>query len=484
MNRRVDGRRGMRAILAIWLAILGLVAAPAAGAKAGAKKPARPNIVFILADDLAWNQVGFHGSDFYETPNIDTIARDGVHFTHAYSAAPVCSPTRSSLMTGKNPARTHITDYIPGSPYPYAILKTPYEVPSLPVGEYTLAELLKSHGYVTGHFGKWHLGQDYNYAPNRPGDPASQGFDEVLTNVKPEEDADPTKDAHHTLDITRRTLDFIDRHKDETFFAYVAYHTVHRPIMERPALIAKYAAKPHSNEPVNNPIMGAMIETMDKGVGEILARLRQYGLDQNTIVIFYSDNGGLEQLQSQYPFRGGKSMVWEGGLRVPLAVRWTGTVAPGSSNDDLVSSDDFFPTFAELVGVTRLPDYMDGFSILSSLKGQRPSARNTLYFHYPHYHHLGFKPGGAIRQGKYKLIEWYEGSIGGFGRPYTLYNVEDDLDESDDLSGEMPELVAEMAARLKAWRKKVGAGEMTPNPAFDVKRAHWRYEDRAGDDSR
>lgn len=475
----------MRAALTSALMTLSAMTAPAAWAQSRGAKPApRPNIVFILADDLAWNQVGYHGSKFYETPNIDSLAADGVQFTHAYAAAPVCSPTRSSIMTGKSPARTHITDYIPGSPYPHAILKTPYEVPSLPVEEVTIAEVLKSRGYVTGHFGKWHLGKDYNYAENRPGDPASQGFDEVLTTVKPEPDADPTKDAHHTIETTTRTLDFIDRHKSEPFFAYVAYHTVHRPIMERPELVAKYAAKPDVNAPVNNAIMGAMIETMDKGVGEILERLKKYQLEKNTIVIFYSDNGGLELSQSQYPFRGGKSMVWEGGLRVPLAVRWTGTVKAHSKNDDLVTSDDFFPTFAELTGAKDLPNDIDGISMLSTLTGKQSNGRDTLYFHYPHYHHLGFKPGGAIRQGKYKLIEWYEGSIAGFGRPYTLYNVEEDLDESDDLSGEMPKLVTEMAAKLKAWRKRVGAGEMTPNPKFEIKRAHWRYEDQPGDDSK
>lgn len=445
---------------------------------------ARPNIVFILADDLAWNQVGYHGSRFYETPNIDAIAASGMRFTNAYSGGPVCSPTRASLMTGKSPARVRITDYIPGSPYPYAILKTPYRIDGLPLEEITIAEMLKSRGYFTGHFGKWHLGKDYNYAPNRAGDPASQGFDEVLTNNKPEDDAPPaTWDAHHSIATTERALRFIDKHKSGPFFAYVAYQAPHRPLMEQPGLIAKYAAKPGAKDPVNNPTMGAMIERMDTGIGRILARLKRHGLDRNTLVVFYSDNGGLEWLQSQYPYRGGKSTVWDGGLRVPLAVRWTGTIAPRSSNKDLVTSDDFFPTFAELTGVRQLPANLDGVSMLSSLRGRRSNGRDTLFFHYPHYHHLGFRPAGAIRQGKHKLIEWYEGSIAGYGKPYTLYDIEADIDESDDISSKNPKLVAEMAARLKAWRKRVGAGEMTPNPAFEIKRANWRYVNERGGDS-
>lgn len=465
--------------------LLPLVVEASTGAVAdggGSQKPT--NIVLILADDLAWNQVGYNGSDFYETPNIDSIAEEGMQFSRAYSANSVCSPTRASLMTGKNPARLNITDYIPGSPYPYAVLKTPYDVPSLPVEEVTLAEILKARGYATGHFGKWHLSENKKYVPGRPGDPGSQGFDEVLTTVKPGYDADPYEDAHHTIEITKRSLDFIDRHKDEPFFLYMAYHTVHRPIMEKPELVAKYSAKPHAKDPVNNPIMGAMIETMDKGVGKVLASLDQNGLADNTIVIFYSDNGGFEQLQSGYPFRGGKSMVWEGGIRVPLAIKWPDKVKPGGVNDDFVTSDDFFPTMAELVGYGDMPKDIDGISMLSTLTEGKSNGRDTLYFHYPHYHHLGFKPGGAIRKGNYKLIEWFEGSIAGVGKPYTLYDIEADLDESDDLSAEKPELVKALAAELKAWRARVGAGEMIENPDFDIKRAHWRFADQAGDDSK
>jgi len=442
------------------------------------------NIVLILADDLAWNQVGYHGTEFYETPNIDAIASSGMQFSKAYSANPVCSPTRASLMTGKNPARLQITDYIPGSPYPYARLLRPAEVPGLDLEEVTIAELMKSRGYATGHFGKWHLNVDKNYAVGRPGDPESQGFDDILTTVKPEYEADPLADAHHSIEITNRSLDFIDNNKDQPFFLYVTHHTVHRPIMEDPELIAKYAAKPGADDPVNNPIMAAMIETMDDGIGRILERIEEHGLTERTIVVFYSDNGGFEQLQAQDPYRGGKAMIWEGGVRVPLAIKWPGIVEAGTSDDSLVVSDDFFPTFSEILNTTELPADVDGLSLVPLLQQSGSLDRDTLYFHYPHYHHLGYMPAGAIRQGDYKLIEWFEGSILGEGKTVSLFNIETDPGETTDIAAEHPGLSAEMLQELKAWRKEVGAGEMTVNPGFDAERADWRFVDDHGGNSK
>lgn len=421
------------------------------------------NVVFILADDMGWNQVGYHGSEYYETPNIDKIAADGIQFTNAYAANPVCSPTRAGLMTGKNPARLHITNYIPGSPYPYALLNTPEIEAGLPMDEYTLAELFKEHGYVTGHFGKWHLNKDKKYEPGRVKDPASQGFDDILTTVKPKPDADPSADAHHAIEITDRAIEFIEANKDKPFFAYVPHHVVHRPLMEKPALVSKYEQKDNADDLVNNPVMGAMIETMDIGIGRILDKLEELKLTEKTIVVFYSDNGGYEQLQDQAPFRGGKAMVFEGGLRVPLAIKWPGKVTPGAKNHDLVISEDFFLTFAEILGYNNLPENLDGVSLLPALTKGADLNRDTLYFHYPHYHHQGYMPAGAIRVGEYKLIEWFEGSIGGKGKAYELFNVVEDIAEENDLSEEYPEKVDQLAQALKSWRKKVEAQEMTKN---------------------
>ena len=442
------------------------------------------NLVLIVADDLAWNQVGYHGSDFYETPNIDSIASGGMQFANAYSANPVCSPTRASLMTGKNPARLGITDYIPGSPYPYARLLRPSEVPGLALEEVTIAEMMRAQGYATGHFGKWHLNIDKNYALGRPGDPASQGFDDVLTTVKPEYEADPSADAHNAIEITERSLAFIDANRDRPFFLYVPHHTVHRPLLEKPELIAKYAAKPDADNAVNNATMGAMIETMDIGIGRILDRLQAHGLSEQTIVIFYSDNGGFEQLQSQAPFRGGKAMLWEGGLRVPLAVKWPGVVEASSVSDALVTSDDFFPTIADIFGVADLPADIDGLSFLPVLDGSDEFDRTTLYFHYPHYHHLGYLPAGAMRKGDYKLIEWFEGSVAGEGPAASLFNLRDDPGEANDIADARPQLVRDMRQRLAAWRAGIGAGEMTINPDYEAERADWRFVDEHGGDSR
>ena len=439
------------------------------------------NFVFILSDDLGWNQVGYHGFEFYETPNIDRIAEEGIYFTNAYAAAPVCSPTRACLMTGKHSARLHLTDYIPGSPYPYAHLITPQQAACLPLEEVTIAEKLKEKGYITGHFGKWHLSTDKNYQPGRPFDPGSQGFDEILTTVKPKPDADPNADAHHAVKITQRSLEFLEKHKDRPFFLYVSHHVVHRPLMENTDLIAKYQAKPDSDKPVHNPVMGAMIERMDTGIGQILQKLDELNLTDKTVVIFYSDNGGLESLQEQDPLRGGKAMIFEGGLRVPLAIRWPGIVKKGTISDVLVNTEDFFPTIMEIAQVEYSQENLDGISLIPVLKQQGDLTRNTLYWHYPHYHHQGYKPASAIREGDFKLIEWYEETLLNSGTQVNLYNLRDDIGETTDLADEIPDLVKHLRTKLHDWKQRIGAQEMTLNPDYDPERAHWRFLDKEGD---
>ncbi len=435
------------------------------------------NIVFILSDDQGWNQVGYHGFPFYETPNIDRLAAEGMQFTDAYAAAPVCSPTRASIMTGKHCARLHLTDYIPSSPFPYARLKVVKQVPALPLEEVTIPEMLKQKGYITGHFGKWHLGVDYNYQPGRPFDPESQGFDVVLTNTKPKETDDPEKDAHHTIETTTHAIKFIEDHKDVPFFCYVAYNAVHRPLMEAKALVDKYRAKPDADKPQNNPIMGAMVERMDWGIGEILKKLDELQLTDKTIVIFFSDNGGLEQSSSQYPLRMGKATIFEGGLKVPLVIRWPGVVKPGSRCSTPVIATDFFPTLMDAVGISYASMTIDGESLIPLLRGTGQLKRDAIFFHYPHYHHLGYRPGGAIREGDYKLIEWYEPTIFNEEGQINLYNVREDVGETHDLAAEMPEKARAMREKLRQWRKSVGAQEMMINPNFDPERADWRYTD-------
>jgi len=435
------------------------------------------NIVFILADDLGWNQVGYHGTEFYETPHIDKLAADGMQFANAYASDPVCSPTRAGIMTGRHPARWHLTDYIPGSPYPHARLTTPQQIAGLPLEAVTIAEKVKEKGYVTGHFGKWHLSKDKNYEPGRPQDPGSQGFDDIFTSVKPTPDTDPDSDAHHTIEITENALRFITENKDKPFFCYVPYHTVHRPLMENAELIAKYENKEGSEKAVHNPIMGAMIERLDTGIGQIIAKLEELGLTEKTVVIFYSDNGGLEQLQDQAPLRGGKAMVLEGGIRVPMAIKWPGVVEPGSKSESLVTSEDHFPTIMEILGIAYTKYEIDGVSLTPLLKQTGDLNRTTLYWHYPHYHHQGYQPGGAIREGDYKLIEWFEPSIMGTEGQINLYNLKEDIGETKDLSEGMPDLAKQLRQKLHDWRQATGVQEMKVNPNYDPKRADFRQMD-------
>ena len=433
-----------------------------------------PNIIFILADDMGWNQVKYqHITEYYNTPNIDKLAREGMVFTNAYSAAPICSPARASIMTGKYPARLHLTDYLPGNSYPYALLsQAKQNMNGLPLAEVTIAEMLKSKGYATGHFGKWHLNKDKNYAPGRPGDPGSQGFDDVLATVKPKPDADPDKDAHHVKEITERALQFIEKNKDKPFFAYVSHHVVHRPLMEEKDFINYYKTKPDNENKVNNPIMGAMIERMDRGIGKILDKLDELNLADNTVVIFFSDNGGFKYYQDQAPLRGGKAMVFEGGIRVPFVIKWPGVVTPGSVSDVPVISNDFFPTLAEITGAHPTTKNIDGVSLVPLLKGTGSIEREAIYWHYPHYHRQGYKPSGAVRMGDYKLIEWYERSIKGLDHQVDLYNIREDISENNNLAEEMPELARKMQDMLHQWLKDVNANTMSLNPGYDPQKQY------------
>lgn len=429
--------------------------------------PRPPNIVLIVADDMGWNQVGYHGFEWYETPNIDRIARAGLQFRHAYSAAPICSPTRAALMTGKYPARLHLTDYIPGNPHEDRPLVTPQQIACLPLEETTIPEMLRPVGYTSGHFGKWHLATDYHYEPGRVFDPASQGFDVVYTAAKPESDLDPVPpDAHSADAITEHAIRFIEECRDRPFFCYVPHNVVHRPLYEEESLIEKYRRKPGSDLPTRNPVMGAMIERMDRGIGRILDTLDRLDLEENTVVIFISDNGGLEALQSQAPLRAGKSTLYEGGIRVPMAVRWPGVVREGGSTNEPVITHDLFSTIMEIAGVPYRKDYADGVSLLPLLRGTATTlARDAIYWHYPHYHHFGGRPGTAIRSGDYKLIEWYEGSMVGLGPAVELFNVVDDIGETRDLAAAQPERVAAMRAKVHEWRRNLDVQEMTVRAA-------------------
>lgn len=428
-----------------------------------AKHLERPNIVFIMADDLGIHQISSYGGEFYETPHIDALAKEGLKFTNAYAAATVCSPTRASIMTGKYPARLHLTDFIPGKPKPGHKLEVPNWTKHLPESEVTIAEVLKANGYATGHFGKWHLNVDKKYELGRSGDPGSQGFDDVLTTHKPKAGPESKypNDKHHVKEITERALEFIEKNKDNSFFCYIPHNTIHAPEMEDEALISKYAKKEGAKSKGHyNPFQAAMLETLDNSVATILNKLKELDLEKNTIVIFYSDNGQYGEKNGK-PYRGSKGDLYEGGIRMPLIIKWPGVVEPMSLSDELVISNDFFATFSDLAKVDPKEYKTDGLSIVPILENANAKLnRNTLYWHYPHYHGNGLGPQGVIRDGDYKLIEWFDKSIDDEVGAFELYDLKNDPGEENNLVETLPNIASNLYGKMKTWRKEVGAQEM------------------------
>lgn len=428
-----------------------------------------PNIILVLADDLGWSQIGCYGSDYYQTPNIDQLAREGMKFTNAYAAAAVCSPTRASIMTGKYPAKLHLTDFIAGNTNTDYPLLQPDWQKHLPLSEKTIAELLKEAGYKTAHFGKWHLSQDKMPPESLPYNPDKQGFDETFVTYKPSQNMaqawqQPEIDAHNVDTITHLALDFLRRNKDSTFFLMVSHNTIHDPLMEKEALITKYDTLTASDKPENHPVIAAMIETLDKSTGEIMEAVETLGLKENTVFLFFSDNGGKESYASQTPLRKGKGWLYEGGIRVPLLIRWPGMIQPGRIFEEMVCSIDLLPSFAEIAGLDINDQQVNGISILPVLTSTQDIDRNTLYWHYPHYHRgSGMKPASAIRRGDYKLIEWHEPTLLEQGQAIELYNLAEDIGEEKNLAGEMPEKARELREELNRWRENVTAQMPTVN---------------------
>lgn len=436
-----------------------------AGARA-ADSSTKPNFLFVLVDDLGWADLGCYGSSFYDTPNLDQLARDGIRFTSAYTAASICSPTRASILTGRHPVRVNITDWIPGMKSPRNGWKTPEDLSALPLEEVTLAEELGRHGYQTFYAGKWHLGK----AQDGTG-PASQGFEVVKDESF---SADWRKNPLTSNRLTGAAIDFLkSRDTERPFLLYLSFHKVHTPIISYPAHIAKYEARagrlqPTTADPIpehkglslprqQNPSYASMVRAVDDHVGQLRAALRELGLERNTVFIFFSDNGGLCTKKKpgptcNLPLRSGKGWLYEGGIRVPLIVRAPGRVKPGTETGVPVVSTDFFPTLLELAGLPPRPDlHRDGVSFVPLLQGASKLGRDTLYWHYPHYHGSTWAPGGAIRQGDWKLIEFFtEGT-------HELYNLKDDLGEQHDLASRRPEKARELLAALKAWRAEIGA---------------------------
>ncbi|MHC2065932.1 sulfatase [Bremerella sp. T1] len=471
--------------LPLFLTVLGLFGESTLDA-AEAK---RPNFVFFLVDDLGWADLSCYGSTFHETPNIDAFAKSGMKFYQAYTACPVCSPTRASILTGRHPVRVDVTDWIPGNSGTGKFLQVE-DRDNLALEEVTIAEVLKGEGYQTFFAGKWHLGDKGHW-------PTDQGFD---INIGGHDRGSPPggyyapwnnpvleakEDGEYLTErLTEESIKFLEnRDEAKPFFLYLCYYNVHTPIQPYKKRVEYFEAKKGNIEgktPViaehegqsrarqDNAAYASMVAAVDQSVGDILAKLDELKLDDDTVVCFFSDNGGLCTLgknrvapTSNLPLRSGKGWLYEGGVRSPMIVRAPGVTQAGSSTESPVVSTDFFPTMLELADLPLQPKlHADGESLVAMLGGDDPAEKRTFYWHYPHYHGSTWKPGASIRDGDWKLIEFYEYD------EVELYNLADDPGEKNDLSKSMPEKTTQLREKLRTWQKEMNAKMPEPNPKY------------------
>lgn len=474
----------------LFLLTFALLTASAPYAIADNPPPNPTNFVFLLVDDLGWADLGCFGSEFYETPNIDRLADSGMKFTNAYAACPVCSPTRASILTGRHPVRVDVTDWIPGlrrkesSNPKFAHLE---DRDNLALSEITIAESLKENGYQTFFAGKWHLGSTGHL-------PTDQGFDFNLGGL--EKGSPPggyyapyknpflpnrQKGEYLTERLTEESIDFLkSRNPDQPFLLYLSYYNVHTPIEPYRKKVDHFETKAKLNftqeaKPIperdgvsrsrqDNPAYASMVSAVDESVGQILQQLEESGLADDTVVCFFSDNGGLCTTRKNpknrkrigptcnAPLRSGKGWLYEGGIRSPMIVRAPGVTVPGSNSNALASSTDFFPTMLELAGLPLQTNvHSDGVSLMDQLQGNASMDRKTLYWHYPHYHGSTWAPGAAIRDGDWKLIEFYEYD------EVELYNLRDDIGERNNLAAAQPDKTKELREKLRSWQTKMKA---------------------------
>lgn len=435
-----------------------------------------PNVVVFLVDDMGWMDSSCYGSRFYRTPNMEALAESGLMFTDAYSACTVSSPTRAALMTGKYPARLHLTDFIAGHNFAWARMSPPDWRKYLPLEEVTIAEILKDAGYATWHVGKWHLGQEEKYypqnqgfdiniggcgmgAPGQPG-PRTKGYFSpygVQYNLAPGPEGEYLTDR-----LTDEALRLIrGRDRSKPFYLNMAHYAVHTPLQAKQDKISKYEALADSSYFQKNAVYAAMIESMDESLGRIRAELEKEGIADNTLFIFASDNGALYSVSESHPLRAGKGSEFEGGIRTPLIISWPGHIEPGTVSHEPVITMDIPATLMDMVGY-RPEGALDGKSLMPVFEGRKLKKR-PLFWHYPHYHFA--KPFSSMRLGDWKLIEMLEDNS------LMLFNLKNDIGETENLAGKYPKRTAEMYAMLSAWRDSVDAQYPVPNPDYDPARA-------------
>ncbi len=466
-----------------------------------AAAPVRPNVVFILADDLGWADTTLYGkTTYYKTPNVERLAKRGMTFDRAYSASPLCSPTRASILTGLSPARVGIT--APNCHLPQVVLKASVlkkakaseksistdSATRLDTSYFTLSEAFKAAGYATGHFGKWHLGAE-------PYSPLQQGFDVDLPHwagpgpagsyIAPwkfkDFDADPGMPDQHIEDrMAKEAVAFIEAHKDEPFYLNYWMFSVHAPFDAKKKLIANYRKTADPANPQHSPTYAAMVESMDDAVGTLLDTLDRLKLADHTIVVFFSDNGGnmYDRVDgtsptSNSPLRGGKATVYEGGIRVPCIVSWPGHVEPATRSEAVIQSSDFYPTLLKLAGIEPQPgQHFDGINIQPALQGGSLE-RKAIFTYFPHNPPVPdwLPPAVAVNEGDWKLIRIFYGGENGAHR-WKLFNLRDDPGESKDLSAAQPDRVAAMDKLIENFLTKTHAVQPAPNPDFDLAKYH------------
>lgn len=469
----------------------------------------QPNVIVILADDLGWADLSCYGSTFYETPNLDKLASNGIRFTQNYATCPVCSPTRSSMMTGKYPVNTGVTDWIrgrqaDGNAKPYEKLIAQPTAYQLALEENTIGEYALANGYKTFFAGKWHLGEEEKYWPQyqgfqtniggwKAGSPTGRVNDTTggfFTPYKNPMLPDGPQGEYLTDRLTNESLAFIESNKQVPFFLMYSLYAVHNPLQAPAALIKKYQAKQkalylqnkeqfakdeawmkYENDWKRRTIQGnakyaAMIENMDWNIGRLLEKIKQLGIDDNTLIIFTSDNGGLSTAEGSPtvngPLRAGKGWLYEGGIRVPLIMYWKGKIIAGSSSDLLVSTADFFPTIASAInGSYKKDGSIDGEDILTAVANPTAYQNRELFWHYPHYSNQGGKPGSAIREGSYKLIYNYE------DESMELYNVVNDIGEKTNIAATNKKMARQLKHKLFKWLKHNHALMPNKNPNYN-----------------
>ncbi len=463
------------------LAISAFLLAPFVSAK-----PDKPNFVVFLVDDMGWGDVAAYDSEYHETPNIDQLASEGMKFNQAYAACAVCSLSRAAILTGQYPARLKLTDWIPGHKNPKGKLNVPDWTMHIEHERVTIAEALNEAGYQTQFIGKWHLlpvpdTDDWiNHYPNKHGFDSNIGGREWGQPKGPGKYFHPFgmpnlegKEGDYLTDaLTDAAVDFIETaDKDAPFLLYFAYYTVHGPIIAKDDLTAKYASKQtfNENDKTDYPAAdkyAAMVQSLDESVGRVVSALEAQGLDKDTVIVFTSDNGGVNARGNNGPFRDGKATPYEGGIREPLIIKWPGAIQAGSENETPVIGTDIYPTLLDIAGLPLKPrEHRDGLSLVPLLTQKNDLERDALYWHYPHYHKAN--PYSAVRDGNLKLIEYFEDG------KLELYELSNDPTESQDLAKEQPEVAKRLHKKLTRWRKRIGAQIPYPNPNYDPE-ATWR----------